>query len=76
MSAVLDLLLGDALPWLIGAAGAVVAWFMAQRSGRIKAENKRTEERLDALKHKQEVEKNVANKSDDDLIAGSVRKHR
>lgn len=54
MSAILDLLIGDALPWIIGAAGAVAAWFMARQSGKKAAENKRKVADLEAEKQTRE----------------------
>ena len=69
----IDLLLGDALPWLIGAAGAVAAWFMARQSGKraakverrmadLEAERK-TRERMDNAKPAKNVDDARANLS-------------
>lgn len=36
MSFVIDLLLGEALPWIIGTLGAIAVWFAAESRGKAK----------------------------------------
>ena len=65
--------LGPTLYALLAAAIGGLLW-LVRRSGVKSAKDKRTAERLDAIKNKQKVEKNAQDKSDADLIAGITRK--
>lgn len=64
----LDLIIGDALPWLIGvgtfAASIAWAWFSGGRAN----EGKHTKARLDGMKKAQETEKEVSNADRDTVV--------
>ena len=62
--------------YLIAALGFIAALGMAVLKGQSMQETKRMKERLEGIKHKEEVEDEVDNRNDDDLVAGIVRKRR
>ena len=63
---------------LYGLIAALFAGLMAviYAMGSKSAKGKHMKERLDAMKHKEEIEDEVDNRDDDELVSGIVRKRR
>jgi len=69
----LDLIIGEALPWILGIAVAALGIVGVYFKGSKANEAKHTERRLKGMKEKQEVQKDVQSHTDDDLVDGITR---
>ena len=73
MDTMLDLIIGDALPWLVGVGAfllsVVWAWFSGGRSN----EAKHTGQRLKGMKKAQEMSKEIDNADKDVVIDINTR---
>lgn len=68
MSFILDLIMGDLMPYLAGAVGIIGAWFFAESRGKKKEQAKRTEERLAGINNAQKIKKEVDDADRDTVI--------
>ena len=69
-----DLIIGSALPWILGGVAFFGSIAVAFFKGKGAEKAKQTYRRLEGMKHKQEVQKDVQSHTDDELIDGITRR--
>ena len=77
MSGLIDLVLGPALPWLIGVVGALLAIFGANRMGANGERRKQAEKRAETAQEAREIDDEVNKAGDADVradLSGWMRK--
>ena len=71
MSIILDLITGDALPYLLAAVAAAVAFLMGQSKGSNKERRKVAEKRAETAQEAREIDDEV-NKAGDDIVRADL----
>ena len=70
----IDFILGEAWPYIVGVVALVAGWFAARQSGKRAERAKREKQRLDTIREVRGIERKVEGGSDDEILADITRK--